>query len=215
MLPRRMSGSRRGQGEGQGPPVQILNQALGGKQLIGVSQGSGPEEGLDAQSGESAGNGDDDPLSRDSAKVSVGSVPTPKKDMTASRLGPSNWASLFGIKPSGKSSFPPVKVVSEVENGKCSIAIPDEIVDHSVESMATTLIGKFTGQRPNIDVVRDYTKKKWALKGQVSVTAMAKGFLAFDFSCKEDMISILSNGPWRFGRFILVLQKWAPNLDLN
>jgi hypothetical protein len=44
---------------------------------------------------------------------------------------------------------------------------------------------------------------------------MAKGFLAFEFSCKEDMTSILSNGPWRFGRFILVLQKWSSNLDFN
>ena len=95
------------------------------------------------------------------------------------------------------------------------IEISDEIVDHSIASMASTLVGKFVGQRPNIDVFRDFARKKWHLKGQVPITAMAKGFLAFDFSCKEDMSHVLSESPWSFGRSSLILQKWFSKMDLN
>ena len=82
-----------------------------------------------------------------------------------------------------------------LDSGSFSIAIPDEIVDHSIASMASTLVGKFVGLRPNIDAVKDFSRKKWQLKGQVSVTMMAKGFLAFDFTCNEDMSHVLSESP--------------------
>ena len=49
--------------------------------------------------------------------------------------------------------------------GSCVIAIPDEIVDHNIQAMASTLVGKFLGPRPSIDEVRQLIKQKWALKG--------------------------------------------------
>ena len=158
-----------------GAQFQNSNQETGGKIQGSGSRTPGTQEGILADSGEESGDGD------------------PRAD----KLGnlPKKWASLFGVKPSGKSSFPPVKVVSGLEKGSCTIAIPDEIVDHSIASMASTLVRKFIGLRPNIDVVRAFTSKKWSLKGQVSVTAMAKGFLSFNFTCQEDMADILCEGP--------------------
>ena len=61
------------------------------------------------------------------------------------------------------------------------------------------------GPRPNIDVVRSFIKKKWALKGQVLVTAMAKGFLSFEFTYMEDLSNILCEGQWVVGHSTLVL----------
>ncbi len=110
-------------------------------------------------------------------------------------LSEKKWSSLFGIKLFGKSSFPLIKVVSGLEKGSCMFAILDKIVDHSIASMASMLIGNFIGLRPNIDVVRAYTFEKWSLEGQVSVTTMAKGFLSFEFTCQEDMADILCEGP--------------------
>ena len=46
--------------------------------------------------------------------------------------GTTKWSSLFGVKPSGKSSFPPVKTIQDSVKGSCAIAIPDEIVDHNI-----------------------------------------------------------------------------------
>ena len=89
--------------------------------------------------------------------------------------------------------------------GSCAIAIPDEIVDHNIQAMASTLVGKFLGPRPSIDEVRQLIKQKWALKGQVSVTAMAKGFMSFNFTCSKDLASILSEGQWAMGHSSLML----------
>lgn len=115
----------------------------------------------------------------------------------------------------GKSSFPTIKVLLGSEKDTCAISILDELVDHSIVSMASTMVGKFIRQRPNIDIVRTFTQKKWNLKGQVTVTAMAKGILCFDFSCNEDLSNILCEGPLVIGRSTLVLQKWSSKLDLN
>ena len=115
------------------------------------------------------------------------------------------WSSFLGVKPTGKLSFPRVKVLRETEKGTYAISILDKLVDHSIKSMTLTLVGKFLGPRPNIDNVRSFIKKKCALKGQVSIMAMAKGFLSFYFSCMEDLSIILCEGPWAIGCSSLVL----------
>ena len=112
-------------------------------------------------------------------------------------------------------SNPLVKILSSLEKGSGAITILDELVDHSISLMASTLIGKFIGKRPNIDVVRSFTMKKCTLKGQVSIMAMAKGFLSFDFSCLEDLTNILCEGLWTIGCSTLVLQKWTSKMNMN
>ena len=110
-----------------GVEVQISNQKTGGKFQGSGSRTLGSQEGILADSGEESGDG----------------------DPHADKLGnlPMKWASLFSFKPFGKSSFPPVKVVSGLEKGSCTISIPDEIVDHNIASIASTLVGKFIGLR--------------------------------------------------------------------
>ena len=88
-------------------------------------------------------------------------------------------------------------------------------MDHSITSMASTLVGIFLGPRKNIDIMRSFIKKKWAHKGHVSITTMAKGFFSFDFSCTEDLSNILCEGPWDVGCCTLVLQKWSSKMNLN
>ena len=125
------------------------------------------------------------------------------------------WSSLFGVRSTSKSSFPLVKIVTRLEKGSCAIAILDELLDDIIASMSCTLVSMFIGQRPNIDIVKSFMQKKWNLKGQVTVTVMAKGFLYFVFSCSEELSNILCEGPWVIGCSTLVLQKWSSNLDLN
>ena len=177
-------------------PDQNLNLVSGGNLLGGHSRTPGSQEEIGVEAGDVAENGDGDP--RDPGSGSE-ILPLTPKECQSGFCPKKRWASLFGVKPSGKSSFPLVKVISNLDRGSFSIAIPDKIVDYSIASMASTLVGKFVGQRPNIDAVRDFARKKWHLKGQVSITAMAKGFLAFDFTCKEDMSFVLRESPWSFG----------------
>ncbi|XP_059071415.1 uncharacterized protein LOC131866220 [Cryptomeria japonica] len=81
--------------------------------------------------------------------------------------------------------------------------------------MALSLVRKFMGTRPNTDVVRSFAKRRWHLKGQIEITAMAKGFFSFVFSCEEDLSDVLCGGPWVIGKTSLALKHWSLNLDLN
>ncbi|XP_059070730.1 uncharacterized protein LOC131860351 [Cryptomeria japonica] len=125
------------------------------------------------------------------------------------------WSTLFGTRPTGKSSLPLVKNISDPNCGKFAISIPNLVVDHNISNMSNSLVGKFMGPRPNIEVVRAYVKWKWALKGNVEVSALPKGLLTFAFSCDEDKIRILCGSPWLVEKIALVLQKWHLNLNMS
>ncbi len=101
------------------------------------------------------------------------------------------WSSLFGIKPIGKSSILEIKEISNKHKGMFTIEVLDELVDHNIDSIASSLARKFIGARPNIDIVRTHVRNKWDLKGHVEIVAMAKRFLSFWFSCMEDLTRIL------------------------
>lgn len=91
----------------------------------------------------------------------------------------------------------------------------DPVIDHNIALMAMTMVGKFLGPRPNIDIVREYARKKWALKGKVEITAITKGALSLTFSCEEDMTKILCSSPCVIRNITMALQKWSSLLDLN
>ncbi|XP_057820685.2 uncharacterized protein LOC131033459 [Cryptomeria japonica] len=126
-----------------------------------------------------------------------------------------HWANLFEVKLTGKSSFPPVSITCDKVSGKVAISIPDQVIDHNIAIMALTLVGKFFGPRPNIDLMRIFVSRRWKMKGQVDVSALPWGFYSFAFSCTEDIMTILYGGPWIMGRSSLPLKKWSPNMDLS
>lgn len=141
--------------------------------------------------------------------------PIPRDNSWESGKETKKWSSLFGTRPTGKSSLPPVKNISNPYGGKFAISIPDLVLDHNINSMSNSLVGKFMGLRPNIEVVRAYVKRKWALKGNVEILTLPKGLLSFTFSCEENKFRILCGSPWLVGKTSLVLRKWQPNLNMN
>ncbi|XP_059068499.1 uncharacterized protein LOC131859004 [Cryptomeria japonica] len=128
---------------------------------------------------------------------------------------PKQWSSLFGIKPLGKCSLPPVSNTSDLSARRFSISSSDPIIDLNILLMALSLVGKFMGPRPNIETIRDLSKKKWKLNGQVNIYVMSKGFFVFSFSCEKDISTVLAGGPWVIGKSSLALMKWSLNLDLS
>lgn len=125
------------------------------------------------------------------------------------------WSSLFGVKLLVKSGLPKVSNISDPIIGVVAIFVLDKLVDLIVSGLAMTLVRRFAGFRPNIDVVRNLIRRKWVLKGQVDVAALPRGFFSFAFNSDEDMNKALCEGPWMFGKSTLALQKWAPNLSLD
>ena len=117
------------------------------------------------------------------------------------------WSSLFGKKPRGKSSFPPMTSKSCWEKGELQIFIPDPIVDFFVSTMEYTLVGKFLGARPNVDSLKKMISKKWAIRGDIDIAPMSNGFFSFIFNYKEDVNMVLCGGPWSFGKSSLTIKK--------
>ncbi|XP_059068244.1 uncharacterized protein LOC131858811 [Cryptomeria japonica] len=111
--------------------------------------------------------------------------------------------------------FPPVNNISDLAKGKFAIFVLDMVIDHNISLMNITLVGKFMGLKPNIEVVRAFVKRRWTTNGQVLISTLPKGYFTFDFSCKEDIQAIRSGGPWVIGKSSLALKKWTTNLDLS
>ena len=82
---------------------------------------------------------------------------------------------------------------------------PDQIIDKNISCMDSTLVGRFIGARPNIEDVRAFVQRKWCLKGQVDISAMANGCLSFYFSYDEDKRDILCCSPWVMGKHTMLL----------
>ena len=76
-----------------------------------------------------------------------------------------------------------------------TLEILDQIIDTNILGMDLTLVGRFLGANPNIEVVWAFIWRKWTLKGQVDIIAMVKGFLSLGFFCEEYKWEILYNGP--------------------
>jgi len=60
--------------------------------------------------------------------------------------------------------------------------IPDEDVGSAIACMENAIIGRFSGFRPNIDVVRKWVHKRWCDPGQIQVATMINGFFSFFLS---------------------------------
>lgn len=84
-----------------------------------------------------------------------------------------------------KSGLPKVKNISDPTIGVFAISVMDKLVDFTVSVLAMTLVGRFVGFRPNIDVVRNFIRRKWILKGQVDVAALPRGFFPFPLIMKK------------------------------
>ena len=142
--------------EESGISLECLNWALGLGHGLQQEDGQGSSSTGD-QAEKDDGNLDAPP------KVLDKYSSIPKMGLLVS----SKWLLLFGVKPIGKCSFPPIKFLPKKQKGSCAISIPDELVEHRIAVMASTLVGKFIGPRPNIDILRSFIKKKWALNRQV------------------------------------------------
>lgn len=123
-------------------------------------------------------------------------------------------ADLFSSKLKGKGIASELVSSSNIEGG-FTLSILDSLVDKNIARMDFSLIGKFLGPRPNIEEVCTWVQNKWALKGQVEVVEMAKGFFSFAFSYDEDLRVVFAKGSWSFGCLTLVLRPWEPRMDLS
>lgn len=99
------------------------------------------------------------------------------------------------------------------QNDRIKILVPKELTEKMVKYWENSLVGRFSGPRPGLDIIRNWIKNKWKTKNPVEVMAMPKGCVLFRFANQEDMIAILLKSPWMLGKKAITLEKWHPDFD--
>ncbi|XP_074265181.1 uncharacterized protein LOC141587605 [Silene latifolia] len=74
-----------------------------------------------------------------------------------------------------------------------------------------TLITKMFDKNIGYFTLLRQIKKKWALKGGLSLMDVGFSFYVARFTNKEDYEHVISQGPWMIGDHYLTIRKWVPN----
>ncbi|GLJ44726.1 hypothetical protein SUGI_0940470 [Cryptomeria japonica] len=93
------------------------------------------------------------------------------------------------------------------------INIPDLLACRTEASFSNSLVGKFCGNHPNIDVVIRWMGRRWKLGGKIEIVSILNNFFLFSFSNPDDCSRTLLDGPWFMGHNGLVLNHWAPGFN--
>lgn len=93
--------------------------------------------------------------------------------------------------------------------GISRVIIPNALTMRTKISRHNALIGKFMGSKPSFGAILSWTRFKWKLKGSVELIALPCDCIMFNFNQEEDLMWVLANGFWWFGRMGLVLKKWT------
>lgn len=102
----------------------------------------------------------------------------------------------------------PIKI-----GNRFKISIPKEVTKKTIQYWDNNLVGRFSGLRLGLDIIREWIRNKWKTKNLVQVMAMPKGYVLFRFANQEDLIPILLKSPWIFTRKAMSLEKWHPDFN--
>ncbi|CAA7061270.1 unnamed protein product [Microthlaspi erraticum] len=74
-----------------------------------------------------------------------------------------------------------------------------------------TLIGRLTNpHEQRLSNMIPYLIRKWTLKGNVTGSDLGRDCFQFMFELAEDMEKVLSNRPYHYERWMLIIQRWEP-----
>lgn len=100
--------------------------------------------------------------------------------------------------PSGKPRRPP-------------ILIPVSATEALIEENRFTLIGRVTNpssQKPRALV--EFFLQHWKVTGAITGRDLGPHLFQFKFESENDLQKVLSEGPYHFKRWMMILQKWEP-----
>lgn len=80
-----------------------------------------------------------------------------------------------------------------------------------IEENALTLIGRLTNpQEQRIWALIPSLPRKWNTQGRVVGADLGHNCFQFRFEKEEDLRKVLENGPYHFGYWMVILQRWEP-----
>ena len=94
------------------------------------------------------------------------------------------------------------------------VKLPDYDASDLMRKHELTLIGRTTNQRAQrmwslISFLADH----WKCKSRPFGSDLGQGKFQFQFDNSEDLQAVLENRPYHFGKWMVILQKWEPNIS--
>ncbi|BFG36374.1 hypothetical protein CerSpe_226480 [Prunus speciosa] len=100
-------------------------------------------------------------------------------------------------------------VISRGEKG-LSIQFSDRAMDRLSQPWKHALIIKLLGRSHAYNYIHDRLQQKWSLKGDWKLIDLVNDYFVVKFDLEEDLIFVLTGGPWIIAGQYLVMQKWRP-----
>ena len=95
------------------------------------------------------------------------------------------------------------------------IEVGEGVVRGRIEQMSQCLVGWWgpsSAPCPEVEYVRSWAPKHWALKGNLRVATLGRGLLLFDFELPSEAERVLARGLRNFKENVIVLERWNPEV---
>ncbi|KAL0799063.1 hypothetical protein Bca101_054238 [Brassica carinata] len=105
------------------------------------------------------------------------------------------------------------KAKASVQTGvrRIKISAPDFDPAELIRENALTLIARLTNPKEqNMISVLSFLPKKWNLLGRVAGSELGNDCFQFRFEDETELRRVLHEGPYQFGRWMIIIQRWEP-----
>lgn len=96
------------------------------------------------------------------------------------------------------------------------VVIPSADNSRLIEANRLTLIGRVTN--PSIQKTRalvDFFLQHWSTVGRLTGRPLGPNLFQFCFETEHDLQSVLDKSPYHYKRWMILLQRWEPNVSEN
>lgn len=94
------------------------------------------------------------------------------------------------------------------------IRAPDFDTSALIRDNALTLMGRVTNAKEQpIEHLITSLPRNWSLRGRVTGSDLGRNCFQFRFELEEDMLEVLSNRPYSYHHWMVILQKWEPSIS--
>ncbi|BFG14285.1 hypothetical protein CerSpe_005590 [Prunus speciosa] len=92
-----------------------------------------------------------------------------------------------------------------------SIRFSEQVKNKIYKPWKNSVIIQFVGKTHTYNFVLARLKQHWRLKGPMQLVDLDNGFFIVRFVLEEDLLYVVTGGPWVVAGQYVVVQKWRPN----
>ncbi|KAG9444330.1 hypothetical protein H6P81_015670 [Aristolochia fimbriata] len=104
----------------------------------------------------------------------------------------------------------PENNVLDRREGEPAVFFRQSVIDSHADKFKFCLVGKFSGSRPSLALIREWVGKEWKLTGECSVTLLDSSHVFLRLENQADMLYVWTKRMWFIGGHLMKVLKWTP-----